>query len=413
VNARQLARRCPHPKSVLITRLSAIGDCVATLPLAVEVKKLWPECQLTWVVDCAAEQLLRDHPCIDHVIRIEKRWLTKPSCWTSIRERFRNQPIDLVLDPQGLTKSSLLGWLSGARYRVGFDYSHARELSPLMAHCRVRRTHRHMVDAYRELLVPWMDVETRTGEFRMPIYADQSAAVEAQLGAWQLLPDSQPVSQTCQGPWKALAPSNKYDGLPSPSLRTHSKYDGLPSPSLRACPGTWIALNPGAGWPTKLWPRERFAKLARYLSERYHLPSIVFWAGEHERLMANEICEQSEGAARMAPSTNLRELAEYLRRATILVTSDTGPMHIASAVQTPTISMHGPTWGDECGPYGKKHLTIQSPLPRLSEKVERHGPNHAMQVIGLEEVQLACDRMLRGQLAILDPGGAHASLEAA
>jgi ADP-heptose:LPS heptosyltransferase len=95
------------------------------------------------------------------------------------------------------------------------------------------------------------------------------------------------------------------------------------------------------------------------------------------------------------------------------VTSDTGPMHIASAVQTPTICMHGPTWGDECGPYGKKHLTIQSPLPRLSEKVERHGPNHAMQVIGLEEVQLACDRMLRGQLAILDPGGAHASLEAA
>ena len=109
------------PSNVLITRLSAIGDCLATLPLAVDVKRLWPECRLTWVVDCAAATLLEQHPAVDEVRRIDKKWMKDSKCWRELRDELRRGQFDLALDPQGLTKSAMLGWLSGARVRVGFD----------------------------------------------------------------------------------------------------------------------------------------------------------------------------------------------------------------------------------------------------------------------------------------------------
>lgn len=364
MNTRTLHNRCQNPQNILITRLSAIGDCVATIPLAVEAKKIWPDSRITWLVDCAAESLLRDHSCIDEVIRIEKKWLTRPGNWSELRDQLQANQFDLALDPQGLSKSSLAGWLSGARTRVGFGYSHAREIAPLVAKYRVRRTHRHMVDTYRELLSPWKNILPGDGEFAMPTYEEEASTVSQQLVEM---------------------------GLNSRLSESIGAAVGADSPA-------WVAINPGAGWTTRLWPVERFGKLARSIFDRHGLQSLVFWAGESERLMASVIVEESQGAARMAPETNLRALAEYLRRCHFLVTGDTGPMHVASAVEAPTISLNGPTWGDECGPYGNKHIVIQSPAPRLSKKHVRSGPNTAMQAIELEEVQLACKQML-GRLA--------------
>jgi lipopolysaccharide heptosyltransferase I len=335
-----------QPKHILITRLSAIGDCILTIPLAVAAKRLWPNCKLTWVVDCAAEQLLRDHPCIDQLIRIEKGWLKSPSTWIYLREELQSQGFDLVLDPQGLTKSAALGWLSGAKCRVGFDFSHARELAPFLANRRVKRTQRHMADTYLQLLSPWMQYTAGSGQFEMPVY---TAAAE-----------------------RASAILDELD------LRHRA----------------WVAMNPGAGWNTKQWPVERYGQLARGIFEETGHDSIVFWAGHDERLMANVIAEESRGAARVAPATNLCEIFEMLRRTSLLVSGDTGPLHMASAVGTPAVSLHGPTWADECGPYGNRHVAVQSPMPQLSKKLVRRGPNIAMQAIELSEVQRACQKML-------------------
>lgn len=342
-------RTAREPSNVLITRLSAIGDCVLTLPLAVAAKRLWPRSRLTWIVDCAAEQLLTDHPAIDEVIRIERKWLQKPGNWSKLRADLTSREFDLVLDPQGLTKSSMLGWISGAKTRVGFDYSHGREIAPLLANRRIHRTARHMIDTYLQLLGPWQKMEPGSGEFQMPHYAEASET------ATRILKDH------------ALDPVSA---------------------------SGWIAINPGAGWTTRQWPVDRFGKLAREMLDRFQLRSFVFWAGDNELLMANVIAEESHGAATVAPKTNLRELAELLRRSTMLVSCDTGPLHIASAVGTPAVSLHGPTWADEVGPYGNLAMAIQSPSPHISRKAVRRGPNTAMQAIELEEVTHACSRLL-------------------
>ncbi len=340
------------PKRILLTRLSAIGDCILTIPVAVRAKQLWPDSKLTWVVDCGVDQLLEEHPAVDEVLRIKRRWLKRPGEWLALRRELRSRKFDLVLDPQGLSKSALIGWLSGARRRVGFDYSHAREVAPLVATRRIRRTTRHLGDTYLQVLSDWCDIVPGEGKFDMPRYPEASAHVA------KLLEDMG---------FEATAAS------------------------------PWVAINPGAGWPTRLWPVQRFGVLARDIYRRHGRKSLVFWAGDEEYLMAKVIEEESQGGAVAAPRTNMRELAELLRRASLLVTGETGPMHLASALGTPCVSLHGPTWADESGPYGNRHVGIQSPSPTLSKKFVRRGPNLAMQAIETEEVLHACSRLILGE----------------
>ncbi len=347
-----------EPTSILVTRLSAIGDCILTIPLVVAAKRLWPNARISWVVDCAAEQLLDDHPAVDEVLRIERKWLQRPSNWALMRSELQSRKFDLVFDPQGLSKSSLLGWLSGARQRIGFDYSHGREVAPLLATRRVTRTNRHMVDTYLQLLSPWQVQEPGKGEFQMPVYSEAAERVEEMLRNME--------------------------------LHSAERSQGT---------SAWIAINPGAGWTTRQWPVERFGRLAKELYETHRRPSLVFWAGDNERLMANVIAEESGGAARVAPQTSLCELLEMFRRASLLVSSDTGPLHIASSIGTPSVSLHGPTWADECGPYGNRAIAIQSPTPNVSKKVQRRGPNIAMQAIEIDEVMRACSKMIANEPA--------------
>ncbi len=351
VNLQFLGRRTREtPRRILVTRLSAIGDCILTIPLVVAAKRLWPESHITWIVDCAAEQLLRDHPCVDEVLKIEKRWLKRPSNWSHLRNELRARNFDLALDPQGLSKSAMLGWMSGARRRIGFDFSHGREVAPLLATTRLQRTNRHMVDTYLQLLSPWMPVIPGTGEFAMPVYTSAAERAEAML-----------------------------------------RELGLGDPTA---PTKWLAINPGAGWTTRQWPVERFGRLAKQLWEQHARPTLVFWAGQQELLLAQVIAEESRGAARVAPATSLCELLELVRRTSLLITGDTGPLHMASALGTPCVSLHGPTWADESGPYRNRHVAIQSPAPRLNNKLVRSGPNTAMQAIEVEEVLAACSRLL-------------------
>ncbi len=344
-------RRCnATPQRVLITRLSAIGDCVLTIPLAVRAKELWPECELTWVVDCAAAQLLEGHPAIDQVIRVEKRWLKHPSHWSRLSSELRSRQFDLVLDPQGLSKSGLLGMLSGAKLRVGFDYSHSREIAPLVATRRIHRTARHMVDTYLQLLSPWCETPAGAGEFCMPEYAEAAEVAEEIISTYQL--------------------SKTTNGL------------------------GWIAINVGAGWPSKQWPPERFGRIAFEIQQSFGMKSLVFWAGEDEQAMAEQVVEHSCGAAVVAPKTDLRELLELTRRAELIISADTAALQIASAVKTPCVGLFGPTWSDEVGSYGNKHISIQSSVLPDHRKSMRRNSNSNMNAIEISEVLRACGHLL-------------------
>jgi ADP-heptose:LPS heptosyltransferase len=317
-----------------------------TVPLAVDTKRLWPNCHLSWLVDGEIEQLLNDHTHIDEIIRIDHNWLRQPQCWKALRKNLHERNFDLVLDPQSVFKSAMLGWISNCRTRIGFDRPQSREFASYFLTHKIRPAARHRVDTYRELLQPWRETEIGKGEFHVPEFAVAGLRVTAA------------IQQMVNGP-------------------------------------RWVAIYPGAIWPTGVWPLDRFAEIAKFLQKSFQMQSVLVWRNQHEKLVSQVIVEQSQSAAQLAPELTVVELAELCRQASFLIAGDSDVLQIASSVGTPCISLHGPTWADEFGAYAHNKFSIQSPYPILGRRRRRQGANSAMQAIEVEEVQYYIQRLIR------------------
>lgn len=330
---------------ILICRLSAIGDCVLTMPLLCALRERYPNAHIAWAVEKAGSLLLEGHPCLDELIVVPKGWLKSPRAVWQLRAKLRAGRFDIALDPQSLTKSAVLAWLSGAQRRIGFHSPRGRELSLVLNREFVAAKHSHIVDAQLDLLKP-LGIESPPVQFRLPVVADVEAKVDEMIRQMHLGCD-------------------------------------------------FIAINPGAGWESKLWPAERYGIVARALGERYQLPAVVVWSGDRERAWAETIVARSGGRALVGPRTSLPELAAFMRRATMYLGSDTGPLHIAAAVGTPCVALFGPTLPSDCGPYGEQHLSVQKALPPEDRRLRRHGPNDAMRKIDPDSAIDACERLLQ------------------
>lgn len=334
----------------LISRLSAIGDCILTMPLACALRDAFPQAWIGWLAEKGGASLLQGHPAIDEVIIAPKRVLRRPSELWKLWGQLHSLQIDITLDPQGLLKSAILARLTGAKRRIGFAAPVGREGSAWLNNELVTSRCPHVVDRYRELLGP-LGVEPSTVRFDVP----RPAANQKSIAAWLY--------------------SQHLDQKP------------------------FVVLNPGAGWDSKLWPAERYAEVSRYLEAEHDLRSVVVWALEKEREWAKQIVAQSGGSAIMAPNTSLPDLAALLRRTTLYVGSDSGPLHLAAAVGCPCVGIYGPTDPAECGPYGTCHLTVQAYLQTGNSRQRRRGPNVAMQAVSVAQVTAACTTVLQQQQA--------------
>src|SRR5262249_14375152 len=136
---------------VLICRLSAIGDCILTMPLLCALRQSFPRAFLAWVVESGAAPLLQSHECLDQIIVVRKGWLRSPREVWELRQQLRALKFDTALDPQSLTKSSLVAWLSGAPRRIGFAAPRGRELSLWLNNVQIRPTASHLIDAQLQL----------------------------------------------------------------------------------------------------------------------------------------------------------------------------------------------------------------------------------------------------------------------
>ena len=121
--------------------------------------------------------------------------------------------------------------------------------------------------------------------------------------------------------------------------------------------GRYALLNPGAAWPNKRWPAARFAELAIALRERRHLSSVVLW-GPGEREIGEAVVAGARGAALLSPETSIRDLVALARGAAVMVSGDTGPTHIGSAVGTPIVGIYGPTRPERNGPWLREDRTV-------------------------------------------------------
>jgi lipopolysaccharide heptosyltransferase I len=333
-----------HRPRILIVRLSAIGDCIHGLPVLCALRDAVPSAHLSWVVEGRTADLLRCHPALDAVVQLRRGWLKSPvAIWNARRQLHALRP-DVVIDLQGLTKSAIAGWLSGAPTRIGFGGRDGRELSTWLNNTLVEPMMTHVIDRNLELLQP-LEIMPDDVRFGMAKFDKDTAAIG------RFVRD-------------------------------------------RGLGAGFALLNVGAGWPSKRWPADRFAQVARYLGERYHLRSAIAWAGDEERRCADQIIVNAGGFAHIAPPTALVELAALCQRARLFVGCDTGPLHLAAALGTPCVGLYGATSARRNGPYGQQHIAVQKMLLKGGSRDRRNADAHAMRAITVEDVCAACDQIV-------------------
>jgi len=311
-----------RPVNILIIKLSAIGDVVHALPFLEVLKKGFPEARIDWLVEEAASQVIEGHPAIHRIILSRRKsWqkkLTKKANPLSLLgeisgflKELRLCEYDLVIDLQGLLKSGILAGLSKGKRKVGMSGS--REGARLFLNERPIRVDydQHAIDRYLK--------------------------VAESLG--------------CD--------SAKWDGhipVSGPDRRLIDQI--LVSSGMEKEP--LVAINPIARWPTKLWDPERFAVLAERIRDELAC-EIAFTGSSIDRPVITRIARMMGRAPlNLAGRTNLKELAYLYTRCKLLITTDTGPMHMAAAMGCPVVALFGPTAPWRTGPYGKGHKVIRA-----------------------------------------------------
>ena len=266
---------------------------------------------------------------------------------TVVRE-LRRARYDLAIDFQGLIKSAAMARLAGARETAGFIAGQLRE--PLASIFYTRR-------------IPADD----SGH----VVRKNLSLVEA-LGA---------------GTREMMSMLNV----------TASSVPGQVRALLRLdAGGRFAVINPGAGWPNKQWPADRFGAIAAHLRERHGMPSIVTW-GPREQSLAADVAAASHGAAKVAPATALADLVELARAASVFVAGDTGPMQLAAAVGTPVVGIFGPTNPVRNGPWKAADTWVSRfDVCECHHKRRCRRETPCINTITVEHVADAVDRRLGG-----------------
>ncbi|MGH7347858.1 MAG: lipopolysaccharide heptosyltransferase I, partial [Candidatus Rokuibacteriota bacterium] len=285
--------------NIALVKLSAIGDVVHALPVAAALHAALPQARLVWIVERREAAVLRGNPALSEIVPVDTRtWrrARRPlavaettGALVALRRHLRASRFDVAIDLQGLVKSGVITAATGAPLRIGFAAAHCREgLNALFTNQRVTPSPaaRHVVDRYLTLVEP-LGARARSVEFSLPTDGAAQARVdEFLMGA-------------------GLKPRDRL-----------------------------VVLNPGAGRADKRWPNERFHGLARRLADEAGAAVLVIW-GPNELADARAIVgAQTPGGAILAPPTNLDELLAVLRRASVVVAADTGPLHLAAALGT-------------------------------------------------------------------------------
>jgi heptosyltransferase I len=336
---------------ILILKPSSLGDVIQALPVLRLLKLHWPQSDIFWWVDSSLAPLLEDDPDLAGVIHFERRRWTSPvywpEVWRSIRW-MREQVFDLVIDLQCLARSGAFAWLANGKFLAGLD--EPREGARGFYDLAVRRPsyHAHAVDWYLE--VP--------KALNIPVHRN-----------FRWLPDRPVLAAELKRKWK--------------------------TDSAR-----WIILQPGARWSNKRWPIENYAELVRQLAIEYPHHRFAILGGEMDQVLGARIV-QDDGhrCLDLTGKLSLPEMVEWIRLADLMISNDTGPMHVAAALKKPIVGIFGPTEPRRTGPYGQLNNVIQTPLPcvpcmkpycthskpleclraitpqTVAERVKRHLPN--------------------------------------
>ena len=344
---------------ILIVKLSSIGDVVHTLPAAALLRRALPHAHITWIVDRRAGAIIKDSPVIDELIELDTRaWRTAfltASTTGNLRaqlNQLRGAPnlngagtADIAIDFQGLIKSGLVALASRATRRIGFSTGDLRE------------------KASKLLLTE----QVETSEFNHVIEKNLTLARAAIAGS-VTGPTAAPSER--KYPCPPLSGSGEYLSAQRRAGRDACAPTGYEFPitisadderfvetAIENQRGPFAIINPGGGWPTKLWPSERYAQLADWLWSECGLSSFVTF-GPGEETLARAVVSRARSSAVRPLASTLKQFVALARRAALFVGGDTGPLHLAAAGGTPIVGLYGPTSPERNGPFDERDITV-------------------------------------------------------
>lgn len=327
---------------VLIVKLSSIGDVVHTLPAAALLRQSLPDARIEWVVERRAAAILKDSPVIDELIELDTRAWRKNFASVSTIGNVRaalhrlrggtnlngGRRADVAIDFQGLIKSGLVAFSSRAKQRIGFETRDLREKpSRLLLNRQVETSHlKHVIDKNLALA--------------RAALADRAAHASLPAGAVTIAGDTNTARDSYQFPIAVSPDDERY-------IET----------MIGDRPGPFAIINPGGGWPTKLWPAERYGELADWLWSECGIVSFITYGPGEEALAGRVAAGARSGAARLLAST-LKQFVALARRAALFVGGDTGPLHLAAASGTPIVGLYGPTSPERNGPFDPRDIAV-------------------------------------------------------
>jgi heptosyltransferase I len=359
---------------ILLIKLSAVGDVIHTIPVLNKLRRRYPAAQLDWLVTPAIGELLRHHPAISNVVEFARDDWSAP--WRPVRlaAKLRRTRYDLVVDMHGQFRTALFALATGAPVRIGFDRPRASvwDASPRKFPEETRKhawqgaregswiayTHHipiptldlHAVDRYLNV-GPLLSLDSGAADFAFPIPAEVNNRIEALLD-----------------------------------------YYGAAGKKL-------AVLAPGTIWETKQWRRAGFAEVAHYLLQKGF--AVVLAGAAREQAVCAEVAKLERGVINLAGETTLSELAALVRRAAICVTNDSGPMHLAVALDRPVVSIFGPTDPVWIGPYRRADAVLQTKLecsPCYLRQLSRCPNDHrCMTEVSATAVIERVEAVMRGQ----------------
>ncbi|MBN2033868.1 MAG: lipopolysaccharide heptosyltransferase II [Deltaproteobacteria bacterium] len=312
------------PHSILLIKLSAIGDVVHTLPLLEVLRKSFPTARIDWLVEEEAWPIIEGHKDVDHVIiSRRKSWCEKflssghrTGVLQEIKrfvQTIRSEYYDLIIDLHGLFKSGILAGLARARRKIGFTGGREGSMLFLTDRPYPFDYNRHALERYLQA-AEYLGCRTDSWKGAIPIQETDKAGIDRFL------------------------------------IEHFSPEDIV------------IAVNPMARWNTKLWDEGRFTSLAARLQDELSC-KVLFTGSNDDRPIIDRITATiNPRPLNLAGKTTLRELAYLYSRCRLMVSTDTGPMHIAAAMGVPVVALFGPTAPRRTGPYGKNHTVIQENL---------------------------------------------------
>ena len=297
---------------ICVIKPSALGDVVQALPVLNALQVRFPRAEVTWVINRELAPLLTDQPGLHRTLLFERGGGIRR--FLRLLRDLRRSRFDLVFDLQGLARTGLMTVASGAPVRIGLET--AREGSQWTCHALIPATGREV-----------------------PAHARYGRVAEV-LGVTQVTRHHPIMISAADGQWW--------------------------TETLGPWPRPLAVLHPGAKWVTKRWPAEQFTEVALRQAQTFG-GTVVLIGGNSERgvclEMAGAITRQGHRVLNLAGETTLKQLAAVVEGADIVVSNDSGPMHLAAAMGTPVVGLFTCTSPLLSGPPGEQHLLVQTRVP--------------------------------------------------